>query len=175
MQKQNLPVIILKGIVLLPHNDVKLDLDLNLAKDVLDEAEYFHNDQVLVVNQVDNLEQNVNIKTLPRIGVLAKIIHKIEMPNHKIRFELSGIKRVSVKEYIRAEENIESIVEDLKEIFSEQEKEKKYVDKLKRELEEYIHEIPYAGNSILTPIQSVHDLSTLTDMIAPYLSTEPKQ
>ena len=174
MQKQNLPVIILKGIVLLPHNDVKLDLDLNLAKDVLDEAEYFHNDQVLVVNQVDNLEQNVNIKTLPRIGVLAKITHKIEMPNHKIRFELSGIKRVSVKEYIRAEENIESIVEDLKEIFSEQEKEKKYVDKLKRELEEYIHEIPYAGNSILTPIQSVHDLSTLTDMIAPYLSTEPK-
>ena len=56
MQKQNLPVIILKGIVLLPHNDVKLDLDLNLAKDVLDEAEYFHNDQVLVVNQVDNLD-----------------------------------------------------------------------------------------------------------------------
>ena len=170
MKKQNLPVIILKGLVLLPHNDLKIDLDASIVKDVLDEAEFFHNNQLLVVNQINNLEEKMNLKSLPNIGVLAKVTHKIEMPNHKIRFEISGMKRVKVIEYLNIDQNMESIVEDLEEIFQEPEKENVYVNKLKREIEEYIHEIPYAGNSILNPIKEINHLSILTDMLAPYIN-----
>lgn len=175
MKRQNLPVIILKGLVLLPHNDLKIDLDTSAVKDILDEAEFFHNNQLLIVNQINNLEENINLKTLPNIGVLAKVTHKIEMPNNKIRFEISGIKRVRVIEYLNIEQNLESIIEEIEEIFLENENENVYVNKLKRELEEYIHEIPYVGNSILNPIKEINNLSILTDMIAPYISIDSKK
>lgn len=175
MKRQNLPVIILKGLVLLPHNDLKIDLDTSAVKDILDEAEFFHNNQLLIINQINNLEENINLKTLPNIGVLAKVTHKIEMPNNKIRFEISGIKRVRVIEYLNIEQNLESIIEEIEEIFLENENENVYVNKLKRELEEYIHEIPYVGNSILNPIKEINNLSILTDMIAPYISIDSKK
>lgn len=175
MKKQNLPVIILKGIVLLPHNDLKIDLDTSAVKDILEEAEIFHNGNLLIVNEINNLEGNINIKELPNIGLLTKLTHKIEIPNNKIRFEITGLKRVKVKEYLNIENNIESIIEEIDEINVDSKKEEIYANKLKRELEEYIHEIPYAGNSILNPIREITDLSTLTDMIAPYLTIDIKK
>lgn len=171
MKKQNLPVIILKGIILLPNNTIKIDLDINAVKEVLDEAEYFHDNHLLIVNQL-KVSPTINLSSLPKIGVLAKVTHKMELPNNKIRFEISGIKRVSIKEYLSIENNLESIIEDVEEILEEKENEQIYVEKLKREVEEYIHEIPYVGNSILNPIKDINDLSTLTDMIAPYLTAD---
>ena len=171
MKKQNLPALILKGIILLPNNDLKIDLDKNAVKDILDEAEYFHDNKILIVNGIE-LEEQININKLPKIAVLAKVIHKIEIPNNKIRFEVSGIKRVKVKEYLNIDNNLETIVEDIEENLEEKDKEKTYIDKLKRELNEYIKEIPYASNSILNPIKDISDLGMLTDIIAPYITID---
>lgn len=172
MKKQNLPALILKGIVLLPNNDLKIDLDKNAVKEVLDESEYFHNNKILIVNEIKNIEEQININNLPKIGVLAKVTHKIEIPNNKIRFEISGIKRVKIKEYLNIDNNLETIVEDVEEILDEKNQEQVYVDKLKRELNEYIKEIPYASNSILNPIKDIDNLGILTDVIAPYITMD---
>lgn len=165
MSKQNLPAIILKGMVLLPNNDLKLDLDKEV-KEILEESECFHNNNILIVSDINN---EVDINNLPKIGVIAKITHKIELPNNKIRFEITGIKRVYIKEYLNINNNIETIVEDINEILEEKAKEEIYIEKLKEELNEYIKEIPYASNSILNPIKDIKNLGVLTDVIAPYI------
>ena len=40
--KNNLPVILLKGTILIPQNELKLEFDDEFAKNLIDEAEIFH-------------------------------------------------------------------------------------------------------------------------------------
>ena len=76
MIKTELPVIILKGIVLLPNNDIKLEFDNDLSKNIIDVAELFHDNKILIVSNENLLEENINLDELPKIGVISKISHK---------------------------------------------------------------------------------------------------
>ena len=77
--KFNLPVILLKGTVLIPQNELKLEFEDELSKNIIDEAEHFHDNKILIVTQ-SSLEQNIIIKDLPRIGTVAEITRKLELP-----------------------------------------------------------------------------------------------
>lgn len=173
MIKTNLPVIILRGIILLPNNDIRLEFDNDKNAIVIDEAQMFHNNKILVVSQMDKLEEHINLNNLPKYGVIGEISHKIELPNGKIRIVLTGIKRATVVEYINIndQENLESIIEETNKEIIDIEKEKVYIKKLKREMEDYIKSIPYVSNSILSTIDNVIDLDKITDIVAPYLQT----
>lgn len=59
MTKTNLPVIVLKGIVLLPNNDIRLEFEHDGSKNIIEMAELFHEEQVLVVNQTNSLEEKI--------------------------------------------------------------------------------------------------------------------
>lgn len=71
--KFDLPVILLKGIILLPNNDLKLEIDGSSSHNIIDVAEMFHDNKVLVVSQINPLEEAPEISELPRIGIIAKI------------------------------------------------------------------------------------------------------
>ena len=118
MIKTELPVIILKGIVLLPNNDIKLEFDNDLSKSIIDVAELFHDNKILIVSNENALEENVNLNELPKIGVISKISHKIELPNGKTRLIITGIKRANVVDYLNKTKNndiLEAIVEEVEE------------------------------------------------------------
>ena len=55
MIKTELPVIILKGIVLLPNNDIKLEFDNDLSKSIIDVAELFHDNKILIVSNENKI------------------------------------------------------------------------------------------------------------------------
>ena len=76
--KTNLPVIILKGIVLLPNNDIRLEFENDGSKNIIDVAELFHDNKVLVVSQIDVLEEMPNINELERHAVISKISHILQ-------------------------------------------------------------------------------------------------
>ncbi|MDD3452877.1 MAG: endopeptidase La [Bacilli bacterium] len=168
MVKINLPVIILRGIILLPNNDIKLEFDNDVSKNIIDIASMFHNNNILVVTQLDTLEENPNINELQKYGVVAKISHKIELPNGKIRIVLTGINRAKVIEYLSSD-SLESIIENEDKIVINEEKEQVYIKKLIKEMEDYIKAIPYVSNSVLSLISNITDLNQITDIIAPYL------
>lgn len=173
--KTNLPVIILKGIVLLPNNEIKLEIDNDLSKNIIDISEMFHSNKILVITQSNPLEEVPTIKELPKFGVIAKISQRLELPNGKIRIVLTGISRARVYEYLnlnRVDEALESIVSSLdNEIINENES-SILIKKLKKELDKYIEEIPYMSNSIIDTIKEEEDLSKLTDIIASSLPIE---
>ena len=79
MIKTNLPVIILKGIVLLPHCDLRVEFASDADKNILLNSEDYADNHVMVVTQVDTLEESVQIRDLPKIGVVAKIKNKITL------------------------------------------------------------------------------------------------
>lgn len=170
--KYNLPVIILKGIILLPHNEIRLEFDNDESKNILDISEMFHDKRILVVCSNNGLEETIRQDQLPRIGISAKITNKMELPNGKIRVILTGLKRVSIYEYLnfsQTNEVLESIVENIK-VPEISEKEQEILgQKLYRELENYINHVPYMSNSVLSTIHGIKKISAVVDIIAPYL------
>ena len=172
MVKTNLPVIVLRGIILLAHNDISLEFDNDESRNIIDVSELFHDNKLLVVSANNPIEEGLDISNFPKIGVVAEVVHKIELPNGKIRVVIRGIKRASVCEYLnfnQANETLESIIEEIKEDTIEPEEEQVCIRKIYRELEHYIKKIPYMSNSILAQIINIQSLSRVTDLIVPQL------
>lgn len=173
MKKINLPVIILKGIVLLPNNDIRLEFDKTLNKNVLDVAEFFHDNKLLVVNQINSLEESLKISELPKIGVISKISHKMELPNGNIRITISGLSRGYIHEYLdinKDVDSLESIVSEVMEINPDVTEEPIILKKLYKEFENHIKIVPYLTNSILSTLTNVKTLSKMTDILATQVS-----
>lgn len=168
--QNNLPVIILKGIILLPNCDIKVELNKDEYKTTLDTAELFHDNKILVIHKENDLEETNQIKALPKIGVVANITHKLELPNGKIRFILTGLTRVKVLEYLSNENNIESIIAPIKPEKLEDKDEKIYIKKIKQELKKYIDLVPYAGNSIIYELEKEKNLDVITNIVPTILS-----
>ncbi len=180
MTNNNLPVILLKGLVLLPHEDARIELNNDITKKVLDISKLYHNSEVLIVTPINGLEESPDTTDLPKVGVVAKVTSNIELPNGKTRIILTGIKRVKVLNYINysnEKDVLQSIIIDAaKEEYNEIE-ETALLRKLIEELEKYISINPYISNAILSKIKNITDLDKITDYIANFipLSNEKKQ
>ena len=64
--KINLPVLILRGIVLLPNNDIRLEFDNSTSKNIIDVSEMFHDSNILVISNPDLIEEEPDLKKLPK-------------------------------------------------------------------------------------------------------------
>lgn len=178
MTKMNLPVIVLKGTFLLPNNDIRLEFEKPSSKSIIEESELFHEHKILVVTQIDALEENININNLPQIGTIAKITHKLELPNGKMRVILDGIGRVKILKYMninKLEDNLESIIEEIPSYEMGEKEQNVCINKIKKELENYTKTVPYVSNSILSQIEQANSLDQLTDIVVPYLQINSKR
>ena len=171
MVKADLPVILLKGIVLLPNNELRLEFDNEESKNIIDLSELFHENHILVVSSSDPLEESPDKKELPKIGIISEITRKIELPNGNVRVVIKGIERAEVFEYLNLNKRdvLEAIVSSLEVEEIDEKTATAMVRKLYRELETYIKRVPYMSNSILASVDSVKSLSVMTDLIVPHL------
>ena len=170
MIKTNLPVILLRGLILLPNNEIRLEFDNDLSKNIIDVSELFHDNMLLVVSSLNPLEEIPTEKDLPSIGVVSKIVNKIELPNGKTRVIIKGINRAYVNEYLNLKhpsEVLESIITNIDDKEIESKMEKIMINKIKRELEIYIKKVSYTSNSILSLVPNISRLSKLTDIVVP--------
>lgn len=168
MNKTNLPVLVLNGITLLPNNDIRIEFDSDISKLIIDEAEMFHNNTILVVSEKEKNQ-------LPSIGVVAKISHKIELPNGNVRVVATGLYRVQVLKYMNQNKQGELLESIIKKIEIEQldsSEEEHYINKLYKEFENYTHAIPYVSNSPLNILSNTKSLNNMTDIVVPYLQIE---
>ena len=80
---ETLPVLLLKKLVLLPYQEVRLELNVELSKKVIDQAENFYNNKLLVICPSDTLEASPSASDLPNIGVLSRIkkLFEIKLTN----------------------------------------------------------------------------------------------
>ena len=167
----NLPVMLLKGIVLLPLQDVKLDLSNNGSSKVIDVAIDKYDSNILVVCPDNPYEEAPDISDLPNVGVIGKIKNKIELPNGNIRIIVSGIRRVKINKYVHRKEDFDLLTSLISEIdlpkFDEVE-ETALKRKIIQLLNEYI-EASMSGNSVLASIRNVNDLDKLTDIIVSFM------
>ena len=171
MIKSNLPVILLKNLVLLPYQDIRIEVKNNISKKVVEISRLYHDCEVLVDCPLNSLEENPDTSDLPKIGVVGKIKSTVDLPNGNIRLIISGLYRVKILDYVNYSDEkdiLDSIITCIDSINSEIE-EIAYNRKLVIELEKYIDKNPYLSNSILSELKNDNSLDKLTDIVGCFL------
>ena len=172
MIKSNLPVILLKNLVLFPYQEVRVEIKSELSKKVTEISKLYHDSEVLIVCPLNVLEEKPDTSDLPKIGVVGKIKSVIDLPNGNMRVIITGLYRVKVVSYVNYssdEDILDSIITgiDIKE--SEVET-SAYQRKLVSELENYVDKNPFVTNSIMSQIKGDISLDKLTDLISNFLT-----
>lgn len=169
---ENLPVLLLKKLVLLPYQEVRLELNIELSKKVIDLALNSYNNKMLVICPNNTLELHPSAKDLPEIGVIAKIKSSLELPNGNYRVTISGITRVLIKNYKNFESNPDLLEAKVKRTYidnSNKTEEAAILRTLKTSIDNYMQANPLASNSVVNTITNIDDLDMLTDIITNYM------
>ena len=172
MNKTDLPIILLRGIIVLPYAELKIDLVDELDMKIIDLATNNHDGYVLLVSPSNYLEEKVEISKLPNFGIIGKVTKKVVLPNGQIRITIEGKKRAVINSFVQ--------YEDIENVFAgkisaptryaiDKSDEEALIRKLKTELENYINLVPYASNSVLGQINDIESVSKLADVVANYM------
>lgn len=166
----NIPVILLKNLVILPNQEIKLELNNVISGKAINDASSNFKSEILVVAPMDLLEEEPSVDDLPKVGVIAKIKNKIDNDG-VIEIKLRGLKRVAVNKYYQEKNNevlySEVMYIDLPALVEEEENAilKKLVDTLKK----YINISKGISNDILNFVSNNKDLNKITDAITSFL------
>ena len=166
----SLLVLILKKLVILPYQEIKIELKDSISKKIIKISNNKYNGKLLIVAPIDDKEKNPSIDDLPKVGVIANIKSAIELSNGNIRVTLKGEKRVSVCDYKSFSDDI--LISTNKDVtLPKYDKvvELATVRKLKEKLNDYINSADNISNSILKTIADVNKVNVLSDMITIFL------
>lgn len=169
---KTLPVMLLKGFILLPNQEVKVELNNDLTRRVVMLSGKDFKSEVLVVSPKDNLEEIPDVTDLPNTAVIGVIKSKIELPNGHLRVKIYGKQRVHVKDYFNEPGDIDILkchTEDISLPKIEESEEIALKRNLIRLLKKYIKNNPSVPNSILSMIKESQSIDYLSDMIANFL------
>lgn len=172
MTKADLPVILLRGIIVLPYAELKIDLIDELDTKIIELASNNHDGYVLLISPKDYLEERIEINKLPKLGIVGQITKKTILPNGCTRVTIEGKKRAVINEYLPYENEDGIFAGNIKaptRYAIDASDESALVRKLKQELENYINVVPYASNSILGIIDEIDTVSKLADVVANYM------
>lgn len=171
--KNVLPVILLKNLLILPYQEVKIELNNEISRKTLELSSKSYNDEVLVICPLDEMEESPDISDLPKIGVVGKIKSKIELPNGHFKIKIAGCKRVTIVNYQSNKDDndiLESVCQDINLKKMETLDENVYINKLVSDFKMLIMSSSKYSNSLLSSINRINSLSKLTDMVASFLN-----
>ncbi len=171
---KNIPVMLLKGLILLPYQEVKLDLNNKISKKVISLASNNKN-EVLVICPKDQIEESPGVEDLPDVGVVGHIKSKMVLTDEDdgpLRITITGRKRVVVDEYLNKTDDSDILMAAVHEVdlpkFSDMEI-KAVKIKLMEILQDYITAYPEVSNSVLTSLKKTKDLNKITDIITSFV------
>lgn len=167
----NYMVILLKELIILPNQEVKVELVSDISKNIIKKASIVDKNKVLVVAPINQEEINPDISDLPKIGVVARITKKLELSNGNLRVVLKGINRVVVHDYFYQKDNTILNAKTEKLILPKlnQREETAIKRKLRSSLKKYIKNNDVISNSVINIINSSDNLSKITDIITVFL------
>lgn len=170
--KNTLPIMLLKNLFLLPNQEVKLELNNELSKKIIQLSTNEFRSELIVLTPKDQIEEYPDLEDLPKIAVVAKIKSNIELPNGNYRITIRGLFRAHLEHFKndKKEENILECFYKKLEIPAYDPTEALAVRrKLCALLKRYVNNADEVSNSILNIVKNIEDLNKLTDVITSFL------
>ena len=170
--KENIPVLLLKKLTILPSQEVRIELNNELSKKVIDLSTIEFSNKVLIVLPSNTLEESPTITDLPKSGVLTLINSKIVLPNNNYRVVLKGLNRVKINNYQSYPNDKSILIGNAKMLYidkGETIEETALRKRLVSLVNTYIKINPEIDNSIITKINNSASLGDITDIVVTFL------
>ena len=170
--KENIPVLLLKKLTILPSQEVRIELNNELSKKVIDLSTIEFSNKVLIVLPSNTLEESPTITDLPKSGVLTLINSKIVLPNNNYRVVLKGLNRVKINNYQSYPSDKSILIGNTKMLYidkGETLEETALRKRLVSLVNTYIKINPEIDNSIITKINNSASLGDITDIVVTFL------
>ena len=166
-----LPVLILNEVIILPNQEIKIDLNNEFSKKIIWASAKNEINKVLVIAPKNSLESAPSIEDLPSVGVVAKVKSKVELPNNKLRVIIRGEERVSINKYYQNKNtNVLKCSFNVIELPTFSKANETAVQRKLIELtKNYILLNKNVSNSILKTLDERKDLTDITDIITSFL------
>ena len=158
-------VLIINDMVIFPNNEVRVEYDNVYDKQMIEIVDKIDDDLMLIVNPID--ENNIDVTSFPKYGVLGRLKLKMNVPNGKTRIVIEGIERVEISSYVEDGQFFRANYKDID--LEEDEEAQRYFSVLVKHLETYISKVPYMGNAILSQLSGIDTLNDLCDLIVSFL------
>ncbi len=94
-----LPAIAVRGIVPLPNNEFRIEIGREPSVQALDAAESMYSNNILLLIQKNSQNDDITENDLQPVGVLAKIILKLRLPNNNYKVKFKVTDRINVLNY----------------------------------------------------------------------------
>lgn len=177
-KKKGMPLLILKGLVILPKSLLHIDIKHDFSVGAVDEA--MEKDQLLfLVTQKDQFKEEPDLADVYAIGTIAKVKQIVKMPKNNISVVVEGIARGKLLAFEMAEGFYHAEVEALSEIEANinQEEKEAYFRSAKESIQEYAGLVSKIDKDLIRRVLAMDSLGDLADAIAAYIlrSLEKKQ
>ncbi len=173
--KNILPVLILKNLLILPNQEVKIELNNELSKNIINIAKDKYKSEIIILSPKDQIEEIPDVEDLPQSFVVAKIKSFISLPNENLRVTLRGLFRAKQDGFTTDSFNHNILKCKYKKLeIPEYKKEEALAIKRKLNtlVKRYVNNASNVSNSILGLIKDISDLNKLTDIIASFMPLE---
>ena len=167
-----LPILIINNAILFPGMEYRGESASYLEQDIINTIDKTDSKELIIIHSIDNISVD-DVTEFPKIGLLATLTLKLNIPNSKMRYIFIGLKRVMITSYEEENgfyyANYEEVDSDRKSVLEEE----KYLNMLYRNYEKYVREISSVSNAMLGEISSIKSLDKLTDFIVSFLNLSP--
>lgn len=167
-----LPILIINNAIIFPGMEYRGETVDYYEQEIIDAVDRSESKELVIIHSIDNVSTD-DITEFPKIGLLATITLKLNIPNSKMRYIFIGLKRIEISSY---EEENGIYYANYKEIETNKDnkiEEDKYLTMLYRNYEKYVREISSVSNAMLDEISSIKNLDKLTDFIVSFLNLSP--
>ena len=176
IQKQILPVIPLRGVVIFPYMLMHFDIARKKSIAALEEA-MAHNQLAFFVTQKSADIEEPNRQDLYSTGTIARVKQMLKLPGDGIRVLVEGINRAKLSRIFEGEKFLACEVTQREETFPrlEPEEEEAMKRKLVEVFDEYRHATGKTPDDALRTVKYMDDADRMTDVIASGVSLKVEE
>jgi ATP-dependent Lon protease len=174
VQELSLPAIAIRGLVILPNNEIRLEVGRESSVKALIDSERFDG-HIVLINQQDPLIDNPKPDDLLKHGVVCKILMKIKQPNGNYKVKVKGLIRASIEEYFQEEPFFFTHIKTLPSISNDADKEIALIRMLINTVIENADLLFNTPKEVIANIQGNTTADKITDIVAFNLKTSENE
>jgi len=164
----DIPVLPLRDAVVYPYMVIPLFVAREKSKDCIERA--MEGDQkILLVAQKNGKIDDPQIEDIYRVGTIAKIVQKLQLPDGSLKVLVEGVERADIREFSNDTAHFSAKIDPLTSMQMDEKKETVVLRSALTQFEKYVKLNRKMPADVVAPMEKIIDANRFADTMAAYL------